>query len=512
MVKFLSMDIKSLITEFVLVISIILIQYFIPIPSVAQTTASCVNHSPFCSSGLIPVCPETDFIPKCLPAFFSDLLECCKNTGTAYDCKPELTALCVSSTSSGSLTINFSPFCDFGQVLCTSGTIPKCSNPLYTLTCLPGGAEDFPDCCRYKGTLLDCMSEYLSCLTDADSDAKFGTIDIEVTSNPFFPDAVIKPLVTDSLTGKVGYGFKGAVASFEIKLPESNPNKQIISVDLKDSMGFVFNSVPFTITEVKENPEKLVLTVSLPESISDGTVNYAVNYEDGSFNGGIIETLSPLAVKILQKKGFKTLSISEPTIKRIKLKRKKKTFTLNVKGRNFIGKNYFVEENGTLYFIRSVDGSPNTFVTIFPTKLNAEIVQRKVTKSRKRLKVKFKLPELVLEKTRAVLTVSTPSGSDSEILTLKPRSKTRKLFRNVDGIACSKEKPTCPNGVKAVCTNSSFKPTCLPQFGEKIPDCCRRIDRFRSKDFSFTIGDSSFDDNVGETYDCAPELLACPAN
>ena len=475
------------------------------------TIASCVNHNPSCSSGLVPTCPEAGFIPKCLPSFFTDFLECCKNTGTAYQCKPGQVVSCVSSTSSGSLE-SPSPFCDADQVFCTSGAVPKCSDPLYTLTCLPNALEDFPDCCRYRGTLLDCMNNFLSCVTDEASNQKFGVVDIEVTSNPLLSDAVETPLATDSLIGKVGFGFMGAQTSFEIKLPASNPNKQAVSIDLKDSTGFVFNDLSFTITEVKENPEKLVLTVNLPESTSEGEANYVVNYNDGSFNGGVIEVLSPLVVKVFTKKGLKTIDITEPSIQRIKLQKKKETFTLNVRGRNFIGNEYLIEENGNLTLIESQDGLPNTFVTVFPAQLEAEVIQRKVTKSRKGLKVKFKLPEPVLEKTSAVLTVSTPVGVDSETFILKPKSKKRKLFTNVDGITCSKQKPICPNGEKATCTNASFEPTCLPQFGEKIPDCCRKVNRFRASNFSYTFGDPTFDDNVGESFDCAPELLACPAN
>src|SRR3989338_7872057 len=161
----------------------------------AQTIASnlfCSNGRVFCTSSQQPVCSDPTFSLKCLPGFPNDYPDCCNES----DCQPGL-LMCVTSTSSTSSTSSSSSssssssgcsiilcplgcsqnpvtcmcdcpsssssgggaFCSNGMVFCTNGQQAFCSNQSYTLKCLPGFPDDYPDCCNES----DCQPGLLMC-------------------------------------------------------------------------------------------------------------------------------------------------------------------------------------------------------------------------------------------------------------------------------------------------------------------------------------------------------------
>lgn len=480
----------------------------------AQVSSSvfCQNKVPLCSSGLVPVCSDANFIPTCLPGGTTSFIECCKKTSASLDCNPSLNISCVSSTSSTSSSSSGAvakAFCQNEQVFCTSGFFPSCSNPTYSLTCLSGEPEDFPDCCRKTGTSLDCQPSFVTCSSAETSNLdKFQTVEVDVISNPRLPEVVDLPLVVDDLQGRVGYAFPDSSPSFEIRLPISDPELEIFGVDIKDKTGFVFNNVPFSIIDIPSNPEKKILNLVIPESAAIGEARFALNFSSGESLAGVIEIIERVDVKVFKKrKGLETIDITKPFITRLNVARKGQKVTLTIRGLNFLGTSFLIERGSGTELIESTTGEPKTFVSVFPTKIVSKIDKINVSSNRAILKAKFDLSEPIVKELKAALVISTPEGIATSLFSIKPDEKTKAIVRGASGITCFKSKPLCPNGRIAVCTDTSFKPSCLAGKPTRIPDCCKSN---IGRDFDF--GDSDFDDEKPKFFKCNPSLLACPVD
>lgn len=457
--------------------------------------ALCFNGSVTCLGGLTPICSDPIYSPKCLSG--GAFIECCRTTQTSLDCKSNLAILCTTQTSSSSsgTSSNSTPYCSLGMIFCTSGTNAACSNPSYLPRCLPG---DFPDCCKQADGSLDCKADLLLC-TPTVSTNRFQTVNLDIVSNPQFPEVIDLPFVLDTLVGKVGFAYRGSNPSYEIKLPISNPELVIESVDLKDSKDFIFNNTPFIATEIAGSPEKLILNLEIPESISTGEARFAINLSDKSSYTGIIQIISPFDIKVFKKNGIDTKAISKPDISNIIVRREKNQISLSVTGRNFLSKKYLLERNGVTEVIQNKDAKPNTFITIFPSNIKPEIAKNVVSNNRKLIKIKFKTNESIEEKTKAVLVLSTPRGIISKQFTINPKSKDKRtgITVNFEKLICFMGKPTCEDGKKAFCSNSSFTPKCLPAGTFALPDCCKGKIK------------TDFKDDDDSLFNCNPSLLRC---
>lgn len=450
--------------------------------------AFCSENKVLCSSGLVPVCMNSNYKPTCLLEPPYNAVDCCRNTGIAYDCKTE-TPLCVvaSSSSSGSVIITpkIEAYCSNNMVYCSSGLIAGCSNTDFTPHCLEGYPSSGIECCKDTGISLDCRPDIaLNCpLNPTPPDSKFKTINIDVVSNPELPEAVELPLVSDAFVNRAGFAYVGSNPSFEIKLPDGDPDRVIAGVDLQDSSGFIFNNIPFTTTSISGQPEKYILTLSLPDSIKEGEAKFALNLSNGTFLNGVIYIFSPLEVSVFKGKGLKTKRVSKPVITRISVSKVKSNVTLSIRGNDFLGKTFLYndeennEDEGTL--IENSDGTPNSTVSIFPSSLNAEIKKIAVLNGRKQIKINFSLPFALDKKTKSIVVISTPSGTISKRFILKPDLKVpaSQIVSRTGDPYCIADKVKCTNGLKPICTNSDFEPVCLAGYPKKNPDCCRDDER-----------------------------------
>ena len=487
----------------VLTICTFFLQSYLPLYSNSIGIISgvfCSNGLAQCNGNLTPTCSNTEFIPKCLSGGLS--IECCMDNGSSLDCRQDLSISCSVQSSSGYVSniVNI-PFCSTGMIFCTSGVTASCLNSAYSLTCLSGTDGGFPDCCRRVGSSLDCKNDLLSCSASNVSTDRFKVITINVVSNPTLPTVVDLPLVLDDLMGRVGYAYSGSNPSFEIKLPTSNPDIAILSVDIKDKNNFIFNKVLFTVTEIQDNPEKLILNLNLPDSISKGEARFVLNLSDGSTYTGAIEIIDPLNIQVFKGNGIDTEIVSKPKISNIKIHKSHSEIIFELKGKNFVGQKIFLDKNGETTFIESAPDNPNTFVTIFPTKLNLELIKRVVSSKKTSMRIRFKSPLPLEESTNGILVISTPRGIISKQFKLNPKSKQKAegIKVGIENIICFMGKPACPDGKHAFCSNSSFSPRCLPASPFALPDCCKGQVR------------TSFKGTDSMSLNCNPSLLECPA-
>jgi len=490
------------------IILIICILFQTRLPVCSQSTLTCVDGAASCPSGFVPSCPaDITLTPTCLPAF-QDVIECCKSVNFNLDCNPAISPACISgqvSSSSGQAGSTSTPFCSSDKIFCTSGGNASCTNLDFELTCV----NDFPDCCKTTNSTLDCDTTVLTCEGGSKEESvDFNSIDINVLSGPLFPSSITLPTVPISLQDIAGIAYKGSTASFEITLSEANDEINVIAVDLKDSTDFVFKNASFTITDIADNPERKILTLTIPESIALGEVSFALKFDDSSVsnqNGRIVAFDLPSVTISAGKKGKDKKQILKPVINRVKVSKKKSSrkFSLNITGEEFIGGDYFIEQDNITHFIDVSGNEPDTLIAIFPTTLNPKITERKVSKSGRLFKVKFEIDEPLQKDLNAVVSVSTPAGSTSKVFKIKTGKKGKATLVSNLEVTCFMSKPTCENGEKARCTNSGFKAVCLPGTGNKIPDCCKT----EKKEF-----ETSFAEEDIKNLKCNPKLLACPAN
>lgn len=455
----------------------------------SSSGAFCLNGSVSCTSGLVAACSDPDYIPTCLPGFQSDIADCCKNNGISLNCKsqpPLCKAPTNTSSSSSSGLINSGAYCQDDMVLCSGGVLAACSDQTYTPKCLPGfhSINSF-ECCKTNGIALLCKPELTVTCPDTSVISlqnQFQTITIDVVSNPKLPDIIELPIVTDAFLNRSGFAYTGSNPSFEIKLPSGDPDITIASVDLKDSSGFIYKGIHFTVTPISGQPERYILNLSIPDSIKEGEAKFALNLNDGTSLNGVIYIFPPLEISVFKGKSIKTRKVAKPLITRISSSKIKNRVTLNVKGDNFVGRSFLYKDKDNIdNLVQNPKGTSSTKVTIFPSSLGADIKKVSVFNHGTEMKVVIDFPfSVVAQKTDAELIASTPSGIASRLFTLKSEVGTPgKPVANLQGEAfCSVSgKVLCSNGLKAYCTNSDYSLKCIAGFPQKTPDCCKQDNR-----------------------------------
>jgi hypothetical protein len=236
------------------------------------------------------------------------------------------------------------------------------------------------------------------------------TLDFDITTNPLFPNIVELPSIGDVISKRPGYAFIGSNPTFEVRLNIKSNDIDIKTVDLADASGKAFKSIPFKTSKVKDTNDKLLITISIPDSISAGSSLFTLNLSDGSSLYSEIEMISFLKIKVKKTKQF----LGKPSINRLSAKKDKDVFTVSARGKNFAPKNI-------IYFNNSVQNESsdpeNTRVTILPNTLNAEILEVDF-EDIENLKIKFTFPEALKEATDIVIIVTTPRGITSKELTI----------------------------------------------------------------------------------------------
>ncbi len=455
----------------------------------SSSGAFCSSGLVSCKSGFVATCSDPGYIPTCLPGVQTNIIDCCKNNGISLDCKSQFPLCKVpvnTSSSSSSGLINSGAYCQDGMVLCSGGSLAACSDQTYTPKCLPGfNSIDSFECCKTNGIALLCKPELAVTCPDISVTSpqnQFQTVTIDIVSNPTLPDIIELPIATDAFVNRSGFAYIGSNPSFEIKLPADDPDITIASVDLKDSSGFIYKNIHFTVTPISGQPERYILNLSIPDSIKEGETKFGLNLNDGTSFNGVIYVFNPLEISVFKGKSIKTRRVSKPLITRVSISKIKNRVILNVKGDNFVGRSFLYKDKDNVdNLVQNPKGMPNTKVTIFPLSLKAEIKKVSVFNHGTEMKIIIDFPfSVVAQKTDAELIVSTPSGIASHSFALKSEiGSPTKPVTNLQGEAfCSVNgKVLCTNGLKAYCTNSAYSLKCIAGFPQKTPDCCKKDNR-----------------------------------
>ena len=238
---------------------------------------------------------------------------------------------------------------------------------------------------------------------------------VEVSSVPNFPKLVELPLVTEEFAGSSAFAYPGSNPSIEIKLPTDQIKSTILYVHLKDSKGSIFQNIPFTITKISSAPDKIILSLQLPNQISTGKLKFTLFLHTGKLISGFINIIDYLNIQNTDT----ALTIDKPAITSITKSKTDQTISLLVKGKNFVGnKVQLTTSLNDTVSLKSLRG-PQTSATIFPSNLNIQINKLSVTKNGSQAEIKLTIPEGLTGKTNAVLVITTPRGIISKSFTLK---------------------------------------------------------------------------------------------
>lgn len=381
------------------------LQGFLPLysqttPTCNSAVITCASGNPVCKSGLsgFAECrslPGFGFTPGCNTtiAFFPD------------------DVICGSSSSNSSTTPEIKPTCSGGMAICSNGLAAKCKGDEFTIRCIYG----VPDCCKIERKFLSCMPSLLFCPQLKDEN-RFSLINLQTTSSPRFPEVVELPLIIDETSSATVFAYRGSNPSFEVKLPANSVDFKIDSIDIKDSNGTISNNIPFTVTSVSNKNDIKILSIVLPDSTAGGVLTYALNLNNGTSLAGNIHVIDFLFASN-PKHTEKT--IQNPSIERIEVTRDNESISLLVRGKNFVGRTIYLEEDNKLKYIENDPKNPHSFVTIFPSTLNPQMLERVVSKDKTQIKIKFKLSQEIGVKTNAILVISTPRGIASKSFVIK---------------------------------------------------------------------------------------------
>ena len=403
--------------------TVFIIIYFIYsgfIPIYGQTAPACNNQIVICPAATVSVCtrglignpqckflPAFGFVPGCHTetAFYADDVNCVLN----------------SSISLNLPATNTNAFCKNDKVLCSDGSSPFCTNSNFDPWCI----NDFPDCCKLRENSLDCNTSYLSCFTGGQGESlgadQFSTISLDVVSNPNLPAIVKLPLTTDELAGRVGVAYRGSNPSFEINLPINIRSLKIRSVDLQDSSSFIYKNIPFTLTKILGNTNKIILGLNLPKGIATGDLRFAINLKGGDSLAGLIQIIKPIDTFTSSKYLRSNKVVSKPIISRIRVRKNKEAILLYLRGKNFVGRKIFFNENNTTMYLEKPSKNPETYATVFPSDLGLVLIERAVSEKREAMKLKFKLTKNLNAKIMAVLVIATPRGIVSKRFVLRSK-------------------------------------------------------------------------------------------
>ena len=241
-------------------------------------------------------------------------------------------------------------------------------------------------------------------------------LDIDILSNPNLPSFVEIPAIGDITIKKTGVAYIGSNPSFEVRLKINKKDLKITSVDLEDSQGKTFNNIPFTVTHIPDSQDTIILGLTLPDNITKGKTTFILTANDAGILIGEIQVIDFFETHILNMiKG-----IGKPRISRILTRNNEDGFDIIISGKEFVGRKMLYKSKDLTQYLESPPDTANTFLTIFPSSLNAELLKIFVSKDRKILRAKFKLPDKIKNKTKAVLVVSTPRGITSHSFLIRP--------------------------------------------------------------------------------------------
>jgi len=229
---------------------------------------------------------------------------------------------------------------------------------------------------------------------------------VEVSSVPNFPKIVEIPLVAEEFVGTAAFAYPGSNPSLEIKLPSDQIKSTIFYVHLKDNAGNTFQNIPFNITKIPSTPEKIILSLQLPDQVSAGKLKFTLFLHTGKLISGFINIINYLNIQFPNT----GITIEKPIINSITESKSDQTITLIVKGKDFVGNKVRLTTNlADIVSLKSLSG-PQTTTTIFPSSLNIQIDKLSVAKSGNQLEIKFTAPETLTKKTNATLVITTPRG------------------------------------------------------------------------------------------------------
>lgn len=305
------------------------------------------------------------------------------------------------------------PLCTHGaNFVCSSSGIPTCE--LLGLPSCKNNNVYTPGTCSRRGIL------------------NLDSLGVEITFALSFPDVIQLPLNNDEFVGKIGFAFPGSNPSYEIKTLTTNSNIEVSSVDLTDNAGMIFENISFEIIKLDGLENEFILTVIIPEEISEGKAAFTLNLTSGEQLTGeiqIINSLNDLEI-ITIKNPNKRTSIDKPEIDKLISKASGKKMSLILKGKNFVSRQIFytsedsgggLSGNEELFVINPDTPDPHTAITIFPSSLNAKVTKRIVKKNGKLMKVFIKFSKKITKRTEAVIVVVTPEGITSKSFVISPR-------------------------------------------------------------------------------------------
>ena len=332
-----------------------------------------------------------------------------------------------TTTSSGNPSIDNSN-CPDAATLCSQSARLSCFNPDYSLICL----NTTFNCCKVVNSSLSCDPSLLVCKPvnnlsssssglvsgSSSSSTSSGSLRVDIISTPKLPSVVPLPLLPDEDIGKIGIAYFGSNPSFEIKIPENKSNLKIVSVDLKDKQGILFTSIPFTVTKISGSPDRLILGLTLPDNLSLGESVFMLNLESGENLIGIIQIIEFLDIQV--PVDFITIkNVSKPIITRIRTKLRKEKVIIALRGKSFVGRGVFLQQDDERRFVYNPPHQPHTTITIYPSNLNLDLAKRATSKRGKRMRIKLKTSEKIKGRINAVLIIATPRGIVSEHFQIK---------------------------------------------------------------------------------------------
>ena len=203
------------------------------------------------------------------------------------------------------------------------------------------------------------------------------------------------PLTTDFLSSKVAFAFSGSNPSFEVKLK----NKDIKSIEIKDSNGITFQNVGFMYTKILNESDKYIISLFIPNNISIGDSKLTINYADGKTQNGIVRIVD--FINVTNKKGQ---DVPKPIINRVLFNKAQDTYILKIRGGGFVGGSKDLNV-------------ANTISTIFPSNLNISTENEVLSKDGKNITLKFM--SNINFSTNLVITIVTPRGIVSKSFILK---------------------------------------------------------------------------------------------
>ncbi len=232
---------------------------------------------------------------------------------------------------------------------------------------------------------------------------------IKIVSTPRLPKIIQLPLVTDEFIGKIGIAYIGSLPSFEIILPSQSRGTEIVSLNLTDKNGNVFDNIPFDIMSIPSSSGKYILTLAIPEKCSPGLASIALNLSNESILNGLIEIINYNDKFILDP----------PLIKRIETSSVGRKFTLILRGNSLYTRELLARKSNINAFLKN-GGVTNTEVTIYPSGILDEIEGIVVRKRNDLIQIKFTLNKSIEERVNAELILATPRGIVSAPFIIDP--------------------------------------------------------------------------------------------